>query len=162
MGSRSVVISPSIPDRTFSTMSAFGGASYLREKDLFRAMLSLSTLTLENDRFRDSAGLGAEWHRQVDEFNTLSLFGQYARLSYPTSPVRDADFYGAGVGWRHAMVSRMQPVFQVQALYGQEKNDASPVRNDLSRHIYTVRGGVSCRSWYFASPTMPTISTGRV
>jgi len=55
--------------------------------------------------------------------------------------VRDADFYGAGVGWRRAYVAPMQPVFQVQALLGQEKNDASPVRNDLSRDLYTLRGG---------------------
>jgi len=126
-----------------TNLSAFGGASYLREKDLFRAMLSLSTLALENDRFRDSAGLGGEWHRQVDEFNTLSLFGQYARLSYPSSAVRDADFHGAGVGCRHAMASRMQPVFQVQGLYGKEQNVASPVRNDLLRDIYTARGGMA-------------------
>jgi predicted porin len=37
----------------------------------------------------------------------------------------------------------MQPVFQVQALLGQEKNDASPARDDLSRDLYTLRGGLA-------------------
>jgi hypothetical protein len=125
------------------TLAAYGGVSVIKDKDLYRATFSLSTLDLDYNRFRDTASVGAEWHRQVDELNTGSLFLQYARLQYPSSPARDADFYGAGVGWRRAYVAPMQPVFQVQALLGQEKNDASPVRNDLSRDLYTLRGGLA-------------------
>ncbi|TAK86385.1 MAG: DUF560 domain-containing protein [Betaproteobacteria bacterium] len=124
-------------------VSGYGGASYLKDKNLYRATLAVSSLYVDYNRFRDTSALGGEWHHQLDEFNTLSLFGQYARLEYPAQAVRDADFYGIGAGWRRAFVGRMQPVFQLQALYGQEKNDASPVRDDLSRDIYTVRGGLS-------------------
>jgi hypothetical protein len=132
-------------DRQFDQygLNAYGGVSYIKDKDLYRATLSLSTLYVDYNRFRDVTALGAEWHRQFDEFNTGSVFGQYARLEYPGSPVRDADFYGMGVGWRRAFVGAMQPVFQVQALYGQERNDFSPARNDLSRDIYTLRGGLA-------------------
>lgn len=133
------------PDRQFDQtgLSAFGGLSYLRDKDLYRGTLSVSSLYVDYERFRETAALGGEWHRQLDEFNTGSLFAQYARLEYPASPVRDADFYGIGAGWRRAFVGRMQPVFQLQALFGQEKNDADPRRNDLSRDILTMRGGLS-------------------
>jgi tetratricopeptide (TPR) repeat protein len=132
-------------DQQFDQVSAlaYGGASYLKERNLVRATLSLSTLYVDYDRFRDAMTFGAEWHRQLDEFNTASVFGQYALLEYPSSPVRDSDFYGLGVGWRRAFVGHLQPVFQMQALYGQEKNDADPVRNDLSRELYTLRGGLS-------------------
>lgn len=124
-------------------VSAFGGVSYLKDKDLYRATLSLSSLYVDYDRFRETGAVGGEWHRQMDEFNTGSLFAQYARLEYPTQGVRDADFYGIGAGWRRAFVGRMQPVLQLQALYGQEKNDAVPKRDDLSRDLYTLRGGVA-------------------
>jgi opacity protein-like surface antigen len=124
-------------------VSAYGGASYLRERNLLRATLSLSSLSVDYRRFREVVALGAEWHRQLDEFNTASVFGQYAGLEYPSSPVRDADFYGLGVGWRRAFLGGLQPVFQLQALYGEEKNDAEPVREDLSRELYTLRGGLS-------------------
>jgi len=77
----------------------------IKDKDLYRATFSLSTLDVDYNRFRDTASVGGEWHRQVDEFNTGSVFLQYARLQYPSSPVRDADFYGAGVGWRRAYVA---------------------------------------------------------
>jgi hypothetical protein len=124
-------------------LAAYGGVSVIKDKDLYRATFSLSTLEVDHNRFRDTASVGGEWHRQVDEFNTGSVFLQYARLQYPSSPVRDADFYGAGIGWRRAYVAPMQPVFQVQALLGQEKNDATPVRDDLSRDLYTLRGGLA-------------------
>ena len=124
-------------------LNAYGGVSYLKDKDLYRATVSLNTTYVDYARFRDVLGAGGEWHRQFDEFNTGSVFVQYARLEYPASPVRDADFYGGGVGWRRAFVGAMQPVFQVQALYGQERNDFAPARNDLSRDIYTLRGGLA-------------------
>lgn len=132
-------------DQQFDQVGAalYAGASYLRDRNLARATVSLSSLYVDYDRFRDAATFGAEWHRQFDEFNSGSVFGQYARLQYPASPVRDSDFYGLGVGWRRAVVVRYQPVFQVQALYGQERNDAEPVRDDLSRELYTLRGGLS-------------------
>lgn len=132
-------------DRQFdqTLASAYGGVSYLKNRDLYRATLSLSALEVDDVRFRESLALGAEWHHQANEFNTFSLFGQYARLEYPKSPVRDADFYGAGAGWRRAFVAPLQPVFEAQALLGREQNDASPERNDLSRDLSTLRGAIA-------------------
>lgn len=132
-------------DSQFDQVSgnAYGGASYLRDRNLLRGTVSLSSLYVDYNRFRDALTLGGEWHRQLDEFNTGSVFAQYARLEYPSSPVRDADFYGLGVGWRRAFVVRLQPVFQLQAVYGKEKNDFEPARDDLSRDLYTLRGGIS-------------------
>src|SRR2546426_7095850 len=83
-------------------VAAYGGVSVIRDKDLYRATFSPSTLEGDYNRFRDTASVGGEWHRQVDELNTGSVFLQYARLQYPSSPARDADFYGfdAGVSYR--------------------------------------------------------------
>lgn len=132
-------------EQSFDQKSANGhfGVSYLEDRNLFRAVFSASSLYVDNDRFRETSALGGEFHRQVDELNTASLFVQVARLNYPATPVRNADFAGLGIGWRHAFVLRMQPVFQVQALIGKEANEAVPVRNDLSRDLYTARGAIS-------------------
>jgi hypothetical protein len=132
-------------DQLFDQVSAviYGGASYLKQKSLVRGTLALSTLYVDYDRFRDAATAGVEWHHQLDEFNSASVFGQYARLVYPASPSRDSHFYGLGAGWRRALLGRLQPVFQLQAVYGQEMNDDEPERADLSRDLYTLRGGLS-------------------
>lgn len=132
-------------DRQFDlgSLGAWGGVSFIRDKDVVRATLSYSTLAVQSDRFRNVAALGGEWHRQLDELNTASLFAQYAALDYPAQPVRDANFAGLGAGWRRAFVHRLQPVVQLQVLAGAEKNDAAPVRDDLSRRIATLRAGVT-------------------
>jgi hypothetical protein len=132
-------------DRQFDQMNvaAFGGVSVIKDHDLWRANASYTSLQVDYRTFRNVAALGGEWHRQLDELNTLSAFGQYARMDYPGSPVRDADFYAIGVGYRHAFVHALQPVMQLQGLIGQERNNASPVRSDLSRDLYTLRAGVS-------------------
>jgi hypothetical protein len=132
-------------DQQFDQASgvAYVGASYLKERNLVRGTVAVSSLYVDYDRFRNATTLGLEWHHQLDEFNSASVFGQYARLEYPASSARDADFHGLGAGWRRALVGRLQPVFQVQAVFGQEMNDAEPVRLDLSRDLYTLRGGLS-------------------
>jgi len=132
-------------DRQFdqSSLSGYGGVSVIKDRDLFRATVSYTSLYVDDDRFRNVAALGGEWHRQADERNTLSGFLQYAKLDYPGSPVRDADFYAIGAGWRHAIQHRLQPIVQLQGLVGRERNDFSPVRRDLSRDLYTLRAGVS-------------------
>ena len=125
------------------TLGGYGGFSVVKDRDLWRASASLSSLTVGTVRFRDMGSLGGEWHRQVDELNTFSLFGQAARLNYLQTPVRNSDFYAIGAGWRRAFVGKMQPVLQLQALLGNEQNGAAPVRNDLSRHLVTLRAGLS-------------------
>lgn len=132
-------------DRQFdqTNLAAFGGVSVIKDRDLFRANVSYSTMEVDYTRFRHVAALGGEWHRQLDERNTVSGFLQYARLDYPSSPVRDADFYAIGTGWRHTIQHRLQPILQLQALAGREKNDFSPERRDLSRDLVTLRAGVS-------------------
>lgn len=132
-------------DRQFdqANLSAHGGVSVIKDRDLFRASLSYTTLLVDYNRFREVGAVGGEWHRQVDERNTASVFAQYARLNYPSSAVRNADFYALGVGWRRAFQHALQPVMQLQGLVAQEKNDASPVRNDLARNLYTLRAGAS-------------------
>jgi tetratricopeptide (TPR) repeat protein len=121
----------------------YGGGSYVKQRNLLRGTLSFSMLEVDYRRFREAIALGGEWHVQVGEFDTASLFAQYAQLEYPSSPVRDADFYGVGLGWRHGFVAAFRPIFQVQALYGKEKNDAEPARDDLTRDLYTLRGSLS-------------------
>ena len=128
-------------------LGGYGGLALLQGRDLYRANLSYSALAVDSNRYRNIAALGGEWQRQMDELNTLSLFAQYAALAYPADRVRDSDIYALGAGWRRAFVQRYQPVMQLQALFGREKSAASPLRDDLSRDLYSLRAGVSTSPW---------------
>lgn len=132
-------------DKTFdqTSYSAYLGGSHIRDRDLYRLTASYSQLNVDWNDFRRIYAIGGEWHRQVDELNTGNVFLQYAKLEYPDQPVRDSDFYGAGVGWRRAFISPLRPVLQGQVMLGREENSASPPRDDLSRDLITLRGSVS-------------------
>jgi len=121
---------------------AAGGLSYLKERNLFRATLSQSTLAVESDRFRTVTGLSGEVHHQLDELQGLNGFLQFAKLDHPgANEVRDAKFHAVGVGYRRAFIGAYQPLFTANVNYGEEHN----VRNrpDLSRKLYGGRLGLS-------------------
>ena len=128
-------------------LGGYGELSVLDGRDLYRARLSYSALASDAERYRNLSALGGEWRRQMDELSSLSLFAQYADLEYPAGPARDSSLYALGAGWRRAFVQRYLPVVQVEALYGRELSAASPVRDDLSRDLYSLRARVSATPW---------------
>ena len=71
-------------DRQFDNeaLGGYGGLSFLRGRDLYRARISYSALLVDAGRYRNISALGGEWQRQLDELNTVSLFGQYAALAW--------------------------------------------------------------------------------
>ena len=120
-----------------------GGVSVLREKDLFRLGVNEGLVTLGTSRYRNSAGASIEWQRQLDERQSISLGGQYARLTYTglNSP-RNADFSGVTAGYRRLFTHAWQPIFTLSVNAGQEDTlDSS--RNDLGRRIYGGRAGLN-------------------
>jgi len=139
----------SASDRQFDqdALGGYGGLTLLSGRDLYRARLSYAMRAVDNSRYRNVSALGGEWQRQMDELNTLSLFAHYAALAYPAGPASNSDFYALGAGWRRAFVHRYQPVMQLEALFGREKGAASPLRDDLSRDLYSLRAGVSTSPW---------------
>ncbi len=124
-------------------LSGAAGVSLLKERNLFRLSYNLSTILIESDRYRTSSGLTGEWNRQIDEFQSINAVLQGARFKYAgANSVRDADFLGAGVGYRRVFIGSMQPVLNVSASAGKEKVLAAD-RDDLSRDILGARLALS-------------------
>ncbi len=120
-----------------------GGVSILREKNLFRFGVNDSLITLGTARYRSSLGVSAEWQRQLDEVQSLSLGAQYARLDYTgLNSARNADFTGLTAGYRRLFAHAWQPTLALSANAGQEDTRDS-TRNDLGRRIYGGRAGVN-------------------
>jgi hypothetical protein len=115
------------------------GVSWVREKDVFRGYLQTGQVLIENDRFRSNNGAAAEWTRQLDELQSMTLGGQFSRASYAGfNNVRDNDFYGVSAGYRRAVIHALQPVFGVTVNAGREFVRA-PQRDDLARRLLGMR-----------------------
>jgi hypothetical protein len=131
-------------DREFDqgNLGAAGGVSYLSEKNLYRATVSLNSLDVDYNRYRNISALTGEWIHQLDELQGISGSLQYANLDYTGSnDIRDAKLYGIGIGYRKAFINAWSPLLNVNGGYSVENNTAG--RDDLGRDIYALRVAVS-------------------
>lgn len=108
-------------------------------KDIFSASLQYNQFWVDNNRYREAAGLTAQWQHNYDARNQASLFVQYSDLRYMTQEVRNADRFVIGANMAHAMAG-FKTVFYGGAYLGEEV-----VRkigfDHLSHSLYGVRLG---------------------
>jgi len=115
-----------------------GGLSYFKDKNFYRLTVARTETSVDYRRFRTADSLSGEWLHQLDELQTISPFLQIAQFSYTgNNRLRDADFYAAGVGYRRAFISKLQPLFTLSVNTGKEHNTES--RPDLGRGLYGGR-----------------------
>ena len=121
-----------------NNVGATGGISYLKEKNLWRASLSYSTLNVDYRHYRDVTGIAGEWMHQLDELQSVSGALQYAKLEYAGgNSVRDANLKGLSAGYRRNFVAPWQPLFTIGVNYAKEDNERN--RDDLARDIHGLR-----------------------
>lgn len=119
-----------------------GGASYLKDKNLFRATLSFNQLDVDHGRFRSTAGLTGEWTHQLDEFQVIGGLLQYSTLDYPgNNDSRDSRLSVAGLNYRLAFIGKWQPMLLVSGNFGREDNQRG--RDDFARDIVGLRTALS-------------------
>ncbi|OZA06730.1 MAG: hypothetical protein B7X95_01485 [Methylophilaceae bacterium 17-44-8] len=104
---------------------------------------------VDDASFRHAYGATAQWQHTLDARNQASLYGQYAKLEYEDSPIRDADRYVLGLNYAHAFEASTNPVVYLGAYVAQEDAVKANTRF-LDQDIYGVRAGgqlVVAPSW---------------
>ncbi len=152
------------------SLGGLGGASYLKDRDLYRAYVGRSMVEVDNQLFLTNTNINGEWQHQVDDANRYSLGLQYAWLRYRDTnavttlgapPVlslntaRNADFSAISAGWTHSFAHPIQPMLALGVSYGQERNDGNRngvsndelTRRQLSRDVYGLRAVLSLVPW---------------
>jgi hypothetical protein len=115
-----------------------GGVSLLKNDDLYRASVAYNTVSVEDERFRNTASLTGEWLHQMGELTVINSSLQFADLRYNNgNQVRDAELWSGGLGIRRVFIGNMQPVLQAGINYGREANQRN--RTDLGRDISGLR-----------------------
>jgi tetratricopeptide (TPR) repeat protein len=104
---------------------------------------------VDDETFRHAYGATAQWQRNIDAQNQASVYGQYSKLEYEDSPIRDANRYVLGLNYAHAFEASTNPVVFLGAYIAQEDTVRSNARF-LDQDIYGVRAGgqlVVAPSW---------------
>lgn len=107
------------------------GLSYKKFIDTFSVAYQGNSFDVNSDTFRRSNGLNAQWLRDVDDKNQVSIFANFAHLTYPDNPTRDANRAIIGGGWGHAFAGDKSPVIFLNAYTGKENADDSNLDNDI-------------------------------
>lgn len=103
------------------------------------AVLGQSFL-IDGDANRNLGGVNAQWQRNLNAQNQITLYGQAAALRYPGQHIRDADQYAGGLAWAHAFDVAGQPVALLSIFGGTEDNKTSS-RPDIGRDFVGARLG---------------------
>ena len=118
------------------------GASWLLETNLLRASVNYSQIAVDNTRYRTASGLAFEWTRQLSETQSLNAGLSWNRNRFNgINEFRNHDVSGLGIGYRHALIMRMQPVITLGLNYGDERSKMQ--RDDLVRRTWGVRAGLA-------------------
>lgn len=75
---------------------------------------------LDDSRYRDSSGMIAQWQWNLNERSQFSVFGQGARLNFPTQRTRDAKRVIGGFAYAHALGGAWNPIVFLSAYGGFE------------------------------------------
>ena len=110
--------------------------------------------TLGGGPYRHMSGVFADWAAPLSQRLVLSTGIQAGKLDYSgANVVRDSDFWTANVALRHAFAVRFQPLLELAANGGRERNENDD-RQDLSRDFYGGRIGASVApfaAWTFGA-----------
>jgi len=67
------------------------GVRWLGDRNAVTLAGQAQSFELDHDRYRETAGLLAQWQHSFTPRQQFSLFGQFAELRYPTQGIRNAD-----------------------------------------------------------------------
>ena len=123
-----------------ATLDANLAARWTHGRDALTLGGQLQSFQLDYARYRDVAGLVAQWQHSYDEYRQVSLFGQHARLRYPTQNVRDADRDVVGVAYGRAFTVRYSPVVFASAYAGRERELDSDFPQ-VGYNLWGIRAG---------------------
>ena len=116
------------------------GSQYQRNKNNFSLSVQNNYFDLDNERFRHAFGGFAQWLYNFDAFNQAGLYGQFSRLKYNDSPIRNADRSIVGVNAGHAFQDDFKTVI-FASIYGGREDARDSSVDFLDQDVFGLRAG---------------------
>jgi outer membrane protein len=116
------------------------GYQYQRNKNNFSLAVQNNYFDLDNERFRHAFGATAQWLYNIDAFNQAGVYGQFSRLKYTSTPIRNADRSIIGVNAGHAFQDDFKTVI-FASIYGGREDARDSSVDFLDQDVFGLRTG---------------------
>ena len=116
------------------------GYQYQRNKNNFSLAAQNNYFDLDNNSFRHAFGATAQWLYNIDAFNQAGVYGQFSRLKYNASPIRNADRSIIGINAGHAFQGDFKPIV-FASIYGGQEDALDSSRDFLDQDVFGLRAG---------------------
>lgn len=120
------------------------GLNLLKGADSYSAALQFQNFDVDNNRYRNAAGMTAQWLHNLDGNNQVSAYLQYTDLRYPAQDIRNARRYILGAAYAWALGGSYTPVVYLSGYGGRENERQSGVPY-LGHNPYGLRAGGEMR-----------------
>jgi hypothetical protein len=120
------------------------GVSLLKGDDSYSVALQVQNFNVDNSRFRDAAGLTAQWLHNLDDSSQASAYFQFTDLHYPGQDTRDALRYVLGAAYARTLGGEYAPTVYGGGYVGQENERRANVPY-LGHKLYGLRAGGEMR-----------------
>ena len=146
VGSGSGSVKSNIDEGQFDTYNIEGnlGGRFTSGKEAFTLALQAQQFGVEAARYREAAGIVAQWQHNYHERRQSTLFAQATKLTYPTQPIRDANRGVIGIGYATAGTGDYAPALFTSVYGGQEREEADGVPH-LGHDLAGIRIGGQVR-----------------
>jgi hypothetical protein len=123
------------------TLDGSVGLRFTSGANEWTGVLSAQQFEVDYRRFRTTIGGSVQWRRALAQRTEVSAFGQFARLSYPSQSIRDADRTVIGIALAHALAGERAPILFASLFAGEENERADGVAF-LGHRLRGLRFGV--------------------
>jgi tetratricopeptide (TPR) repeat protein len=146
VGGGSASAKSNIDEGQFDTYNLDGslGGRFTTGKEAFTLALQAQQFGVDFLRYREAAGVVAQWQHNYHERRQATVFAQATKLTYPTQPVRDANRGVIGIGYATAGTGDYPPAVFMSAYGGQEREEADGVPH-LGHDLVGIRIGGQVR-----------------
>lgn len=131
-------------DFSTSSWDLSGGLSYRSGRNTLTLATQLNAFyvhdsVLYSKAYREAVGATLQWQYDFNARNQVSVYSQYAQLTYPEQGPRDADRFVGGFGYAHAF-GPDNLVIYVGAYGGQEREEDQAFPQ-FGHDLYGLRAG---------------------
>ncbi len=134
-------INPSQHNYDLGSADATTGFGWLSGRSRYSVSAQLQHLWLDQESFREAAGVSAQWQRELNTSSQVGLYGQWFALSFPDQSSRDARRQVIGATAVHGFDDPGTTVAVGNLYLGREASTADV--DSLSFDFYGVRAGLS-------------------